>query len=358
MKDQFTIDDSRMPLRLGSALRVPSYAYPNWGIPEGEYRISSDACYTSEWESGSPRQMKYVEESIKKTGFGNFSQILRDASAEIVAHRVSELAKNPRIKRINYMDVGAGVSTVNSFDAIDDNHKDRIFITLVEPSRKRLEKTASDLSKRGLVIDKDYMLIESPDQHMLAFVEPETQDILSYVATFHHHSYIDTPARHAKVTMKDGGILLIADWHNPTWEHPARVRRALIDDFDKDEFEWETKEKDIRAFEEAYPKSLEEPPELLPLDHSSYMEIRKFWSTGWSTIIKDAIKKGKFDERDEIKMLEAHRPVERQNEELYRAGFNLHPEYEERLIYDGLIKENPHQLRKESRQLMITVAQK
>ena len=46
---RFEIDSSRMPLRLGSALRVPSYAYHSWDIPIAvDYTKERDRQYEME----------------------------------------------------------------------------------------------------------------------------------------------------------------------------------------------------------------------------------------------------------------------------------------------------------------------
>lgn len=357
MLELFKIDDSKMPLRLGSALRVPSYAYPNWGILLGAYRIESDTAYTIEWQGGSPKQMDYVIEALSEAGVGNNSQILRDSCARVVAARVRNLTKHDRVKKIHYMDVGAGVSTVNAFDAIDDKYKDNVFITLVEPSKKRVEFAAEELTKRGLARNKDFRLVVAPDQHMLAFVEPESQDIISYVASIHHHSYLDTPIKTAAAVMKKKGTLIISDWYNPEWEHPRRVYEALRDDFDADEFNWTTKDRDLAAFASAYPKALKEAPELSPLNRASYMQIRRFWK-GWARVRKRAIETGEFDENDDILMLEAHRPVERQNEIIKSAGLVINPKYMEDQEGNNVVRDNPNQLLDDSRLLMTTVAYK
>ena len=357
MSELFRIDDSRMPLRLGSALRVPSYAYPNWGIPLGAYRIESDTTYTSEWREGSPRQMQYVIDAVLEAGFGNNSQILRDSCARVVAQEVRRLSEKPAIRgRINCMDIGAGVSTVNIFDAIPDNYKDRVFFTLVEPSEKRAEDAASKLSEKGLNRGKDYRVIVAPDQHLLAFVKPESQDIVTYVATLHHHSYIDNPLAIVRATMDRDGMLVISDWHNPEWEHPNRVYNALKEDFDAEEFGWEGKEKDLALFARAYPKAFEEAPKLYE-DNASYMQIRKFWQ-GYARIRKKAIEAREFAENDDILMLEAHIPVERQNEVLRKAGFGLNSTFFEDNNGKEVLKHNPEQLLPDSRLLMTTVAYK
>ncbi|HDD72716.1 MAG TPA: hypothetical protein ENG00_01335, partial [Candidatus Aenigmarchaeota archaeon] len=131
MKRKYHIDDSRMPVRLGSALRVPSYAYKNWGIPEGKFRRESDEEYVIEWKAGSPRQMQYVIDAITRTGLGNYSQILRDANAKLVAAAVKRFPE-----KVYILEPGFGVSTVNMFDALDEDDKNRVYITGLEPSRE------------------------------------------------------------------------------------------------------------------------------------------------------------------------------------------------------------------------------
>jgi len=77
----FSLDDSRMPLRLGSALRVPSYAYPKWGIPYGSYREESDACYMSEWAGGTKSQVECVRAALAEAGMLDYTNMLRQAAA-------------------------------------------------------------------------------------------------------------------------------------------------------------------------------------------------------------------------------------------------------------------------------------
>src|SRR3989338_2902616 len=88
-------NDKSLPVRLGSALKIPSYAYPDWGIEgsEEELREESDRGYEVEWlgldgRGGSEQQMRYVIDAIKSTGLGNYSQMLRDKAAEIISYLV------------------------------------------------------------------------------------------------------------------------------------------------------------------------------------------------------------------------------------------------------------------------------
>ncbi len=110
MPEIFQIDDSRMNVALGDARRVPSFAYKNWGIPEGAYRTESEDLYAIEWEGGSAKQMEYVIEALKFSGMENFSQMLRDKNAEVVSHLIGKTGE-----RVNYLEPGAGVSTVNLY---------------------------------------------------------------------------------------------------------------------------------------------------------------------------------------------------------------------------------------------------
>ena len=116
--------------------------------------------------------------------------------------------------------------------------------------------------------------------------------------------------------LKQGGCVIIADWYNSMWGHPARVYEFL------NGFEWGTKEQDLRRFAEKFPKALEKPPELSILDENANKMIRDFWRA-WTDVRKEAIEKGDFDSNDEIHMLEGHRPVDKYCEELLKVGFSL-----------------------------------
>src|SRR3989338_8082551 len=132
--EKYQIDDSRMPVRLGSALRVPSYAYGIWGIkgPELALRRESERGYQVEWlgfdGKGSPQQMRYVVEAITATGLGNYSQMLRDKGAEIVSFLVKEFLKG---KKVRYLETGAGVSTETVIRKLSQDGLDleRVFFT-------------------------------------------------------------------------------------------------------------------------------------------------------------------------------------------------------------------------------------
>lgn len=349
--EPFRIDDSGMPVSLGSALKVPSYAYQNWGIPEGAYRLESEDLYGVEWKGGSQKQMEYVKEAITSTGLGNFSQMLRDASANVVSHLVRTTKE-----RINYLEPGAGVSTVNVVDRLirDGVDMDRVFITMIEPSAERLQNAVEQLEKKGLRRGKHYADYSGKkDTDALALVGPRTQEIVAQVAEIHHHSYLDVPVMILAATLRQGGYFVSADWHNSMWEHPNRVYRYL-----EKEFDWKTKDRDLAAFCAMHPKAREPAPELSGPEEVGNAMIRKFWGKeGWAKVRSEAMASGQFQPCDDILMLEGHRPVGRYMEAAERVG--LYPNLAgAQLVHDGVMPANPHALVDGSSILDLLVAKK
>ena len=346
----FRIDDSRMPIRLGDARKVPSYAYENWGIPPGSNRAESDELYSCEWTGGSPRQMEYVIKAITSTGLGNFSQMLRDANSEAVANILWTTNE-----RINYLEPGAGVSTVNLYQRLIDKKFDveRIFGTLIEPSVVRMESSVAQLEKMGLKGGKNFVAHGGKkDMDALALVGPESQDIVAQVAQIHHHSYLDAPIATLAAVLKPSGYFVSADWHNSMWEHPNRVFEYL-----KHYFDWETKDEDLAAFCKMYPKANEPGPIFLSVpDERANEMIREFW-VGWANVRRDAIAAGEFQPCDDILMLEGHRPVERYIETAESAGLYTVHGSRGRMERD-ILPSNPHQLVEGSSILNIAVFQK
>ncbi|MBI4167978.1 MAG: hypothetical protein HY515_03410 [Candidatus Aenigmarchaeota archaeon] len=330
MTNLYEIDDSRMPLRLGSALRVPSYAYSKWGINGNEeyLRKLSEEAYRAEWADGSPRQMQYVSAAMQNSGYGDFPQILRKANARAVSRLVKKFPG-----KVVIADVGAGESTVTIFDRLEDEDKDRIHLTLIEPSVERIEAAAAKLEMRGF---SDFDLVVGSDLGTLQQL-PAIPQIISYVATLHHHAYLDEPAQALYRTLQTGGFLTVADWHNPMWEHPNRVYEFL------QTLQWKTKEEDLEAFAEKFPLVKRKADHIGdPYQRKAMRLIQDFWR-GWAAVRREAVERGEFDSRDEIFMLEGHRPFVSEQETMSNAGFSIAEE---------------HRLLKDSELLMLGVYQK
>ncbi len=331
------------PVRLGSALRVPSYAHRNWNI-RGQLRQESEDAYQVEWAGGSPRQMQYVIEAVVRSGMGNYSQMLRDANARMV----SRLARDKR-GRINYLETGAGVSTLTVYDQLTQDGFDleRIHATLVEPSQERLESAVAKLEERGLKVGKNISMVVGKDTDVPKYVEPNSQHIVCSVAALHHHAYLDEPMQGLADATRPGGFISLADWHNSMWEHPSRVYSFLADHFD-----WPTKREDLKAFREMYPKANEPAPEKDETETEANRMIQRFWK-GWESVRREAIAKDEFDPRDDIFMLEGHRPIGQYVSELREQGFETQTDY----LSNTMIT-NPWPLIPTSGLLYLTVGQK
>ncbi len=321
------------PVILSTALRVPSYAYREWGMPIGEHRKESDRGYAVEWEGGGPNQMDNVIKALKSAGMDNYSQILRDANTNFV---------NAYMKKhegsVNYLEIGFGVSTVQMFEALDENDKDRIHIIGVEPSEDRANAAAEGLVKLGMKLGSNLKVHFGVNNNIIekGYAEPGSQNLVTAVATFHHHSYLDTPMKVIYETLANGGIFVSSDWHNSMWEHPNRVYRFL-----ESLPYWEGKEKDLADFVQMFPMAVEEAPELNRIDEAANADIRKFWM-GWIKARAEAIEAGKFEEGDDIWMLEAHRPVERYKDIMEGAGLYLNSSIIKILYNDAGFVDNPH----------------
>jgi len=118
--------------------------------------------------------------------------------------------------------------------------------------------------------------------------------------------------------------LVIADWHNPMWEHPNNVYEFLKT------LDWETKDSDMYAFAKMFPNALVPAPVIRdPYEARAMLMIQSFWK-GWGSIRTDAIRRDEFEPRDDIFMLEGHRTLQRQRVDALRPGFVV--EHEEQLL--------------------------
>lgn len=333
MDQKYSIDDSRMPMVLGSALRVPSYSYPLWGIPDSaETREQSDREYEIEWKGGSLQQMQYVTDSIRMAGYSDFPQMVRNSAVREVREAIRS-ERGP----IFITDIGAGLSSVALYDALEPDERERLHFTLVEPAEKKLRSTVEMLREMGMKEGDNMVPVVGRDLDASTHMKKGRQHVVFSVATLHHHAYIDTPFKEIYGLLRPGGYFITADWHNSMWEHPNRVYRYL------QEFSWETKGHDLDAFRRTFRYALEKAPELDGLDEQTNHMIREFWR-GWVRVRKEAIERGQFNPEDDIWMLEGHRPVERYVEEMQKAGFRLY--------------KDPIQLLPDCRLLMTVVARK
>ncbi|MBI4021551.1 MAG: methyltransferase domain-containing protein [Candidatus Aenigmarchaeota archaeon] len=339
------MDDRHLPFRLGSVLRVPSYAYPAWGLAEGNYHRESEQAYDVEFVEGSPRWMQYVSDASVRAGLGDFPQRLRAENARVVASLIQETAG-----LVTILDVGAGAghSAREIHRALDGNARDRARYTLLDGARHRLDAAEALLQEEGIT---DYAIELANDTQIAERFEEGAFAVATSVAGVHAHAYLEPTFSQVAYVVRPGGFFVTADWHNSMWEHPRRVYQFLMG------LEWDTKKQDMDAFRRAFPRYAREPGQTLGHDENANEMIRRFW-TGWAEVRREAVAAHGFRKADEMYLLEGHRPVERYLQEMEQAGFQLDTIATRRLVRDQVMNGNPHQVLPDSRLLMVTVGQK
>jgi ubiquinone/menaquinone biosynthesis C-methylase UbiE len=333
-------DESHLPVGLGNALRVPHYAWENWGITyndEDDFLKLvklSEKYYRDEWELTTEEGHGDIREASKKAGFDNFP--LNEQSARM-ATRIIEMISG----KVKILDIGAGTggTVIQILKTLDEVDPEQLHFTLLDPARKSLEEAKSKLDMVGLQQGKHFVTIAVPDVQIEDFLKRETFDLATSVAAIHHHAYLTKPFECVYNVLKPGGFFLTSDWHNSMWEHPAKVFELIK------EMTWATKEEDLKMFVEAYPRSLDAvPKETTPEAAKANEMIKGFWK---------AYAEIKTTRKNQFLILEGHRPVQRYIEEMKKVGFEtMTPTIQK------AIGQNPHQILPDSTLLMVTIGQK
>ncbi len=302
-------DESLMPIKLGSVLRCPEYSWGKWGVrwdTPSEYRgllERSEQEYRSEWDGGTAERMKLVSDASERAGFGDHPQKIRDSCAVAVVNYLKG-----HDGYINILDIGAGAgaSAKTVFERLDENIRDEVCFTLIDPSNDVLQ-VAYPLVK-GL--GARCVAIRKADTSLLEFVKPESQDVAIAVASIHHHARI--PFETYYDALKPSGLFVSADWHNSLWEEPYRVRRMLqrFPGYDAGRADVE--------FERVYPVSslaVHEP--IAHAEAQANEDITNFW-LGYYDILKDT-----GTGSNTIWPHEGHRPHARYMDDMRTVGFTL-----------------------------------
>lgn len=322
-------NESLMPIPMGPSCRVPDYAYPDWR--QHPYRPfidgpMSEAAYQAEWAAGNAGQLALVSQATIQAGFGDFPELLRQAAASAVREVIQD-SHFTNLIRILDIGAGPGLSALATHVKLPNRLREKTTFALLEPSFSSL-LTAADLMEKH---DIKYQPYYGIDLRELGFMKPNSVDIVTAVASIHHHAKI--PFEKYYDVLKPGGYLVIADWHHPIWEHPYRVFRFLAN------FDWPKKEKGLMNWLDTYPEAWQVPPVVEnPADRQAIEQITKFWLAYKE--ITEAAALGP----NAILPLEGHRPVERYVGAMKKAGFHL--------------ESSPRQLLPDSSLLMLTVGQK
>lgn len=333
-------DENLMPVTMGLPYRVPDYAYPNWGLTFQDEGPAL-AEYRREWEAGTAAQLQLVTTATIEAGLGDYPELLRRKAAAVTAKLLGTRDPEEAVKILD-LGSGPGLSTLAVYEALASKLQRNTRMLLLEPSMESLQAA-------GQLLDR-YPLRYTPhvgtDLDMLTFFRPHSIDVITAVASIHHHAQIPFDIYYR--FLKPGGFLVIADWHQPLWEHPGAVLRFLQN------FDWDKKEEGLTHWQKVFPQAEDLPP--FPEDQMEKEAIEQiilFWLAYAEIAARSNLGS------NAIWPLEGHRPVKKYVEGLHAARFSLDTPDIRRVLNGGkLMSTNPHQVLTNSTLLQITVAQK
>ena len=334
--------EALMPMPMGSPARTPEYARSAWGLPPSINEKRVVELYSDEWKGGNEGQLALVSEAAQRAGFGDNPDLLRQKTADSVRVIVEECLSVRNELLILDIGAGPGRSALVVWQKLPTDIQSKARFLLLDPSRDSLEAAKKTMEENRI----SHELICSPDIYADKHVRKGSVDILTGVASIHHHSAI--PFSLYRRLLKPGGFAVFGDWHNSIWESPFRVYQFLR------AFDWPERELGLENWKESYPNiAVPEPDE--PADRQANKDITGFW-LGYHQILREsgADRLG----ANAIWPLEGHRPVERYVEEMQKAGFSLDSPNINRILRRGIISDNPHQLLPQSRLLMLTIGEK
>ncbi len=335
-------NEALMPITMGSPYRVPDYAYNKYGLGGYTNETPASLAYKKEWANGTPEQLALVLQASNEAGLTNANCLLQQATAKIVAGIIERnyFLKSPVIADIG---AGAGASALAIVETLPDNIRKKATMILVDPSKESL-KTAAQLMEKQKV---NYKVLIGTDTEVLRELRRQSIDILTGVASIHHHARI--PFKDYARVLKIGGFAIFADWHHDLWEHPIRVLGFL------EKFDWEQKEEGLANWKEAYPQTRNNPDgnlKITPEELRARKQITRFWLAYKN--IADRANLGP----NAIWPLEGHRPVNRYSQGMREAGLHNQTVRINSLLDEMDIRTNPFPLLDNSSLLQVTIGQR
>jgi SAM-dependent methyltransferase len=303
-------DDTGMPVRLGSPLRTPCYAWPNWGISyqdetERETLVeASEQCYRSEWDQTSQTGHEEIAAAAKEAGLGDANARLNAA----IGQTINSLVGSSEERSLRILDLGAGagatslavLEALKKLPCVGD-------LTLVDPAAKALEHAGQALTAFQSSQPFEFRLVRETDRSFLSSAAPSSFNLIVSGAAIHHHSDIRPILALCVRSLEPGGTIVIGDWHNSMWERPRRVLKLL------ECMEWPNKTDAIRRFQQAFATTDEVPSTTLE-ENRANAQIMAFW-TAYGRLHRSST--------DPFLILEGHRPVQRYVEDLLATGFDV-----------------------------------
>lgn len=341
------------PFIIGSALRVPSYAYENWDI-SGDQRELSLTAYQDEFAETSPEWMKSVVEAANKGGIGNRPQMLRDKVGKAAAQLTKRVIDRKGYANVTDVGCGFGNSSLTYLDNLDPNYIDRVYLTLVDLSRQNLWTAIDKLEERGFKLAKNLFPIHSRDIDMISHIKQNSQDVVINVAGIHANAYMERAFMAISSILTWAGYFVSGDWHHKTWEHPAYMYQ-LLDRMDARHFGF-GKGALMDEFASLFPKAKEQLDlsKISADDRKAMEDIENYWTKGWAEVRLEKIQKGLLLKTDEQIVLEGHRPAKEYVKEGSKYCLSLDDEAREL----SSMKSNPEQVVPGSNLNMVMVMKK
>lgn len=292
-------DESIMPIKLGSVIRTPFGSWKERGIIYDDNAVEvfnllemSEKEYEKEWKLGSKEMYDIINEASKRAGLLKHNEILAESVADYVSNAFPDYRGVVEIIDIG---AGSGNSAVKIYDALSPEYKERVIITILDPAGKPLEEAAKKLSQKKAA----FKVINSSDIELM-FMDKK-YDIMTGVASVHHHAKI--PWEIYFTSLKNGGRIVIGDWHNGVWKDSAKVYKMLQ--------RMDASDEALKNFEAAYRLN-----EMKTPMSQADMDITEFWNA-----YKDILNERGQPGRNTIFPQEGQRLSEDYANEMDHAGF-------------------------------------
>lgn len=302
---------ARLPVHLGTPLRVGCSAWPTWGISwdgPGEFRRlldRSERAYRDEWDGTTEPRHEEIAEAAKRAGLSDANRRLNEELAQVVLPLVAGLKGS--CVRILDLGSGTGATTLGIWRGLAKGDQDRTKWTLLDPASQASRSAEETLLEEGLPRSQ-FQATCSRDLDAFPWWSRRF-DIVVAVASIHHHSDLRPVFRGLARCLKPGGRLVIADWFNGLSLHPSRVLSLLKS------LAWPTKSGDLRAFRELFPASAKGPPTAACAeDRRADGQIGDFWR---------AYARLRRPGPDSSCVLEGHRRVRNYVADLQNASFRV-----------------------------------
>jgi SAM-dependent methyltransferase len=235
----------RLSMGAGSIFRIACQYLPAWGIgvtDENRRWIERRSIrnYCAEWKRGGDDYHKAINIAIRKANLQYAHNEINGMLAEIAVNLMRALFELRGFcpeKPCRVLDVGAG-SGGTTVAILDRMSEDKLTsemaracrFTLIEPSPNQLYSDKSGtisaeqkLSRHPLGLENEgYSLLCTDLTSHLPEMAPGSYDMVVSNAAFHHFSFI-THLQSLHEKLKDDGVMVVGDWHNTVFSHPAYV---------------------------------------------------------------------------------------------------------------------------------------